>query len=216
VRGLVVAAPASGQGKTTVTLAVLRALARRGVDVRPFKAGPDYIDPRFLAAAAGREARNLDPWGMRAGTLRAVLATAEGAELALVEGVTGLFDGALDGTGSTADLAAAFGLPVVLVVDARGMGASVAALVDGFRRHRDDVDVAAVLLNRVGSARHEALLRRALAGVAEVVGCLPRDDGLVLPSRHLGLVRRRSTGRSGRSWSGRRTSRRRGWTWTGC
>lgn len=187
VRGLVIAAPSSGQGKTTATLAILRALARRGVDVRPFKAGPDYIDPRFLAAAAGREARNLDPWGMRAATLRGQLATAAGADLALVEGATGLFDGALDGTGSTADLAAMFGLPVVLVVDARGMGASAAALVDGFRRHRGDVDVAAVLLNRVGSARHEGLLRRALGGV-EVVGCLPRDDGLVVPSRHLGLV----------------------------
>lgn len=186
--GLVVSAPASGQGKTTVTLAVLRALARRGVDVRPFKAGPDYIDPAFLAAAAGVPCPNLDPWAMRPATLRGVAAGgAAGGGLVVVEGATGLFDGAADGTGSTADLAAGLGLPVVLVVDARGIGTSVAALVDGFRRFRADVDVLAVVLNWVGSARHEGLLRRALAGV-EVLGCVPRDAALDLPSRHLGLV----------------------------
>ena len=155
--------------------------------VRPFKVGPDYIDPAFLAAASGAPALNLDPWAMRPETLAGLVATAAGAELVLVEGVTGLFDGAADGSGSTADLAAMLGLPVLLVVDARGMGASVAALVDGFRRHRADVDVAAVVLNRVGSARHERILRAALGDIP-VLGCLPREADLELPSRHLGLV----------------------------
>ena len=155
--------------------------------VRPFKVGPDYIDPAFLAAASGAPALNLDPWAMRRETLAGLVATAAGAELVLVEGVTGLFDGAADGSGSTADLAAMLGLPVVLVVDARGMGASVAALVEGFRRHRADVDVVAVILNRVGSARHERILRAALGDIP-VLGCLPREADLELPSRHLGLV----------------------------
>ena len=184
---LVVAAPASGHGKTVICAATLRAFVRRGLRVCPFKVGPDYIDPAFLAAAAGRPAYSLDPWAMRPELTAATLATAADGELALIEGVTGLFDGAADDSGSTADLAASLGLRVVLAVDVRGMGASVAALVAGFQRHRPDVEVAGVILNRVGSARHEQILRRALAGV-EVLGCVPRDAALELPSRHLGLV----------------------------
>lgn len=187
IPAFVIAAPASGQGKTVVSLALARAFARRGLRVQPFKVGPDYIDPAFLAAAAGRPALSLDPWAMRSATLQGILRSAADADLAVIEGVTGLFDGAADGSGSTADLAAALGLPVVLVVDVRGMGASVAALVRGFRQLRGDVDVAAVILNRVGSPRHERLLRQALGGV-ELVGCIPREAALALPSRHLGLV----------------------------
>jgi cobyrinic acid a,c-diamide synthase len=127
---------------------------------------------------------------MRPATIAQALATAGAGELVLIEGVTGLFDAAADGTGSTADLAAALALPIILVVDVGGMGASVAALVEGFRHHRADVEVVAVILNRIGSTRHESFLRRALPGV-EVLGCIPRASGLALPSRHLGLVQAR-------------------------
>lgn len=189
--GLIVAAPASGSGKTVLTLGILRALRRRGLTVGSFKTGPDYIDAAFHAAATGRPCYNLDSWAMRFDTLAGLLEdSGRGCGLLLGEGVMGLFDGAADGTGSTADIAALFGLPVVLVVDAARMGASVAALVDGFRRHREDVQVAAVILNRVGSPAHADLLRRACFEhlSTPILGCVPRDDRLALPSRHLGLV----------------------------
>ena len=189
--GAIVAAPASGSGKTLVTLGILRALRRRGLAVGSFKVGPDYIDAAFHTAASGRGCYNLDGWAMRFDTLAGLIEDAgRGCDFLLGEGVMGLFDGALDGTGATADLAALFGLPVVLVVDAARMGASVAALIDGFRRHREDVDVAALVLNRAGSAVHADLLLRACFEhlSTPVLGCLLREDGLGLPSRHLGLV----------------------------
>src|SRR5690606_30256385 len=134
-RALLVAAPASGSGKTTVTLALLRALARAGRRVASAKAGPDYIDPRFHAAASGVECVNLDPWAMRPGLIRALFGDlARGREVVLVEAMMGLFDGAADGSGSAADLAAMLGLPVVLVVDVAAQAQSVAALVHGFAR----------------------------------------------------------------------------------
>jgi cobyrinic acid a,c-diamide synthase len=188
VRGIVVAAPASGSGKTTVTLGLLRALRRRGVLARAAKSGPDYIDPRFHEAALGGvPCVNLDAWAMDPARLRA-LAAGEG--LLVVEGAMGLFDGAPpDGRGSTADLARLLGLPVVLVVDAGRMAQSVGPLVAGFARHDPGVRVAAVVLNRVGSDRHRAVLERAVedAGLA-VLGALPRTEALGHPSRHLGLV----------------------------
>lgn len=188
--GLIIAAPASGSGKTTVTLGLLRLLRRRGIAVAPAKAGPDYIDPAFHEAASGRPSVNLDPWAMRQGNLRGLAAQqAADAELLLVEGVMGLFDGGPGGAGSTADLAALLGLPVVLVVDAKAQAQSLAALARGFRDHRPDVTVAAVVANRVGGARHAALIREALDAVGlPLVGALPRRDDLALPSRHLGLV----------------------------
>ena len=189
--GVILAAPASGSGKTTITLALLRALRHQGLAVGSFKVGPDYIDPVFHERASGRPSLNLDSWAMRIETL-AALADRVAADVGLVlgEGVMGLFDGAADGRGSTADLAALLDLPVILVVDAHGMGASAAALVEGFTRHRDDVEVAAVLFNRVGSAGHAALLRRACDDhfAQPVLGCLPDDPRLALPERHLGLV----------------------------
>lgn len=192
VRGLIVAAPASGSGKTTVTLGLARALAERGARVAPFKVGPDFIDPGFLAAAAGRPAVNLDPWAMRPGTLaRLSAALARDADIVLGEGVMGLFDGASDGTGSTADLSVVTGWPVVLVIDVRGQAASAAAVVRGFASHRQDVRVAGVVFNRVGSERHGAMLTsavRAALPTLPILGCLPRSAGLELPSRHLGLV----------------------------
>jgi cobyrinic acid a,c-diamide synthase len=189
--GIIVAAPASGSGKTTITLALLRALRRRGHLVGSFKVGPDYIDPMFHGRAAGRPSLNLDSWAMRIETLAALAdRVAEGVDLVLGEGVMGVFDGAADGHGSTADLASLFDLPVILVVDARGMAASAAALVEGFTRHRGDVEVAGILFNRVAGAEHEALLRRACDDrfAQPVLACLPSDPRLELPARHLGLV----------------------------
>jgi cobyrinic acid a,c-diamide synthase len=166
--GLIVAAPASGSGKTVVTLALLRALARAGVRVASFKVGPDYIDPAFHAAASGRPCVNLDPWAMRPATVAGLLdEICRGADLVIGEGVMGLFDGAADGTGSTADLAAATGWPVIFVVDVRGQAASAAALVRGFAAHRADVAIAGVVFNRVGGETHGETLRRAMAVLAQ-------------------------------------------------
>ena len=189
-RGLVIAAPASGSGKTTLTLALLRHLRDAGVRVSSLKVGPDYIDPAFHAAASGRPCFNLDPWAMRASTLAASLAAAvQDSELVIAEGVMGLFDGATAHEGSTADVAAATGWPVLLVVDAGAMAASAAALIHGFSDFRPDVEVAGVVFNRVGSDRHAELLVEASAQTGvPVLGSLRRDPALALPDRHLGLV----------------------------
>jgi len=189
--GVIVAAPASGSGKTTVTLALLRALRGRGMDVGSFKVGPDYIDPVFHARASGRICPNLDSWAMRIETLSGLgdqIST--GVDLVIGEGVMGLFDGTLVGQGSTGDLASLFDMPVVLVVDAGRMGASAAALVQGFINHREDVEVAGIIFNRVASEVHADLLKRACDDhfSQPVIGCLPTDARLEMPSRHLGLV----------------------------
>ncbi|MGF1628806.1 MAG: cobyrinate a,c-diamide synthase [Kiloniellaceae bacterium] len=194
--GLIIAAPASGSGKTTLTLALLRRLRNEGRAVASVKVGPDYIDPGFHAAASGRPCLNLDGWAMRPATLAAALAqAAEGAELILGEGVMGLFDGAPEtdarglAAGSTAQLAALSGWPVVLVVDCQGMGASVAALARGFAGFHAEVALAGVILNKVASPRHDSLLRAACADAGVTVfGALRRDPALARPSRHLGLV----------------------------
>ncbi len=189
--GLIVAAPASGMGKTVVTLGLLRRLRREGVAVAPFKVGPDYIDPAFHSGASGRDCVNLDMWAMRPTTLRALAhRLGEGSDLILGEGVMGLFDGAADGSGSTADLAALTGWPVLLVVSVRGQAASAAAVVRGFATHRHDVDVAGVLFNNVGGESHAEILREACAATTNVpvLGCIGRDDRLVVAERHLGLV----------------------------
>ncbi len=190
--GLIIAAPASGQGKTVTTLAVIRALAREGVTVAAAKAGPDYIDPAFHAASGGHPCFNLDLWAMRDETLGGLVAAlGSNADIVICEGVMGLFDGAADGSGSTADLAAATGWPVVLVVDVRGQGASVAALLRGFATHRRDLNLAGVILNRVASDRHQETVTRAVNDAQldlPILGCLPRDQALALPDRHLGLV----------------------------
>jgi cobyrinic acid a,c-diamide synthase len=190
-RGLVLSAPASGAGKTTIALGLLRAFRSRGLDTASAKSGPDYIDPKFHEAATGRPCATLDAWAMTPDRLRALTPA---AGLVVVEGAMGLFDGAPDavrpeGRGSTADVAAALGAPVVLILDCAKQGQSAAAIAAGFAAHREDVTVAGVILNRVGSARHEAMIRRAMqaAGIA-VIGAVPRDEGLALPSRHLGLV----------------------------
>lgn len=191
VARIVVAAPASGHGKTTVTTGLLAAL-RHQLVVAPFKVGPDYIDPGYHALAAGRPSRNLDPYLVGAERVAPLFAHgARGAELAVVEGVMGLFDGVRggDGFGSTAHVARLLRAPILLVVDARGQGESVAALLHGFTSWQPGTRIAGVLLNRVGSDAHEAALRDALAATGiPVVGALRRDPAVTTPSRHLGLV----------------------------
>ena len=190
-RALVVAAPASGSGKTTVATGLMAALRRRGTAVAPFKVGPDYIDPGYHTLAAGRPGRNLDPVLVGEQRIAPLFRHgAAGAEVAVVEGVMGLFDGRLaDGHGSTAHVAGLLGAPVVLVVDCRGQSRSVAALLHGFRSFDPAVRVVGVVLNRVGSDRHEAVLRAACDEVGlAVLGALPRRAELAVPSRHLGLV----------------------------
>jgi cobyrinic acid a,c-diamide synthase len=192
-RGLIIAAPASGSGKTIVTAAILRGLAQAGVRVAAFKTGPDYIDPAFHAAASWRNCYSLDLWGMRPATAARVIAALQrDADLVIGEGAMGLFDGAPDGTASTADVAALTGWPVVLVIDTRGQGASAAATLRGFATHRDDVRVAGVIFNRVGAEGHAVTLRDAVRPLGiPVLGCIPRSAALALPERHLGLVQAR-------------------------
>lgn len=189
---LIVAAPRSGAGKTTVTLALLAALRARGLDVRAGKAGPDYIDPAFHAAATGRDSVNLDSWAMGPALLDGLVQDAAGGDILVIEGVMGLFDGigrAAGRTGATADLAALYGVPVLLVVDVSGQSQSAAALVRGFASHHPEVRIAGVVLNKVGSDRHQRLVADALQALPmPMVGTLPRDEAMSLPERHLGLV----------------------------
>ncbi|MBR3371055.1 MAG: cobyrinate a,c-diamide synthase [Rhodobacteraceae bacterium] len=191
--GVMISAPASGTGKTTVMLGLLRALRDRGLGVQPFKNGPDYIDPAFHHAASGREAYNLDNWAMNARLMDAIAARAAGADMVLAEGSMGLFDGVAKpgaaGHGSSAELARRMGWPVVLVLDVSGQAQSAAAVALGFARYWPDLPFGGVILNRVASARHERLVRLGMrAAGLPVLGALPRRGDLVLPQRHLGLV----------------------------
>jgi cobyrinic acid a,c-diamide synthase len=192
--GLILSAPKSGSGKTLIAAGLLRHLRKRGIAVAAAKAGPDYIDPTFHTRASGAPCINLDPWAMRPPTLAGAVTELESrAELVLCEGVMGLFDGAgPDGeTGSTAELARLTGWPVVLVVDASGQGASIAALLAGFARHDPQVPLAGVILNRVASPRHRALLIEAIdrhLPALPVLGALSRSRSLAFAGRHLGLV----------------------------
>ncbi|MBE0503533.1 MAG: cobyrinate a,c-diamide synthase [Desulfuromonadales bacterium] len=194
MQAFVIAAPASGSGKTTVTLALLAALRRRGLKVAPFKVGPDFIDPGHHAAASGRVSRNLDAWMCgAAGVQRSFALGCAGAEVAVIEGVMGLFDGADGGSeaGSTAAVAKLLNAPVILVIDAKGQARSVAALIKGFSEFDPALMVAGIILNRVASPRHAELLRAAHAsvpGLPPLLGVLPREPQVALPERYLGLV----------------------------
>lgn len=187
---LVLAAPSSGAGKTTVATGLMAALRSRGLEVSPHKVGPDYIDPGYHALATGRPGRNLDPVLVGEELIAPLfLHGAVGADVAIIEGVMGLFDGrGSTSQGSTAHVARLLDAPVVLVVDASSQSRSIAALVQGFQRYDEKLRVAGVVLNRVGSDRHELVLREALEGVARVVGVLRRDAAVSTPSRHLGLI----------------------------
>jgi len=192
-RGLIISAPRSGAGKTVITLALLTALRRRGMAVRAAKAGPDYIDPGFHAAATGHACVNLDTWAMPPALLgRLMDEAASNADFLLIEGAMGLFDGVpgpAGRTGAAADLAARFRLPVLLVLDVSGQSQTAAALVRGLTIHDPAVRIAGVVLNRVGSERHRLLVSDAIAALGvPVMGAIPRDANLSLPERHLGLV----------------------------
>jgi cobyrinic acid a,c-diamide synthase len=185
-----VAGTRSGAGKTTVATGLMAALHRRGRRVASAKVGPDFIDPGYHALATGRPGRNLDIWMSGAAAIAPLAGRAgTGAEILIVEGVMGLFDGAADGTpSSTAEVAKLLDAPVVLVVDAASLSQSVAAMVHGYRTWDPGVEVAGVILNMVASESHERMLRAALepTGV-EVLGALARDDSFSWRSRHLGL-----------------------------
>jgi cobyrinic acid a,c-diamide synthase len=191
--GLLISAPSSGTGKTTVMLGLLRALVEDGLEVQPFKSGPDYIDPAFHLAAAGRASFNIDTWAMDESLLNAIAGRAEGADIVIAEGSMGLFDGVAKpgetGHGSSAETALRMGWPVVLVLDVGGQAQSAAATALGFRSYLPDLPFAGVILNRVASPRHERLTRMGMerAGLP-VLGVLPRRGDLTLPERHLGLI----------------------------
>lgn len=194
MKSIVIAAPMSGSGKTTVTLGIMECLKRKGLAVAPFKVGPDFIDPGWHRLVTGHASVNLDGWMCPEQFVRETFALhSQGADIAVIEGVMGLFDG-IDGSseaGSTAQVAKFLASPVVLVVDARSQARSVAALLQGFVRFDPRLQVAGVIFNNVGSENHARILREAVAcslPELQVLGCLKRDDRLRIPSRHLGLV----------------------------
>ncbi|HEX3702001.1 MAG TPA: cobyrinate a,c-diamide synthase [Vicinamibacterales bacterium] len=191
-RAFVIAGPSSGAGKTTVALGLMAAFRRRGLLVQPFKCGPDFIDPGHHERVCGRPSRNLDGWMLSPAANEAIFRRhAAPADVSVVEGVMGLFDGANgSGRGSTAEMATRLRLPIVLVVDASKMAASAAALVHGFATFDPEVGLAGVIFNKVGSPSHYALLTDALARAGDAVplGYLPRDEQLRMPERYLGLV----------------------------
>lgn len=194
--GLIVSAPRSSSGKTTVTLAVLAALVRRGVAVRAAKSGPDYIDPAFHAAATQGRGVNLDTWAMPPALINMLVAeSVRDADILIIEGAMGLFDGVPSGpdrSGAAADLAARLGLPVLLVLDVAGQSQSAAAVALGFASYRSSVKIGGVILNRLGSERHRTLIADAIKPTGiPILGAIPRDDALSLPERHLGLVQAR-------------------------
>lgn len=191
--GLLIAAPRSGAGKTTISLGVMRALTRRGIAVAPVKCGPDYIDPAFHTAACGRAGVNLCSWAMDDAQRAALAAQAlTGADLAVGEALMGLFDGVpgpVGRSGSSADIAAALGWPVALVLDVSGQSQTAAAVALGLQRFDPRLRVAGVILNRLGSPRHERLIRAAMAPLGlPILGAVPRTASIALPERHLGLV----------------------------
>ena len=196
--GLMISAPASGTGKTMLMLGLLSALRRRGMAVQPFKSGPDYIDPAFHAAASGRASFNLDAWAMQPGRIIAHVTGQPDADLILAEGSMGLFDGVATpgetGIGSSAEVAQMMGWPVVLILDVSGQAQSAAAVARGFATLRPDLPFAGVVLNRVASPRHDALIREGMAEAGiTVLGALPRQGNITLPERHLGLVQAEET-----------------------
>jgi cobyrinic acid a,c-diamide synthase len=199
-KAFVIAGERSGCGKTLVALGIMAALRRRGHTVQPFKAGPDFIDPGHHETVCGRHSHNLDAWMTGEEGVREIFSRyAADSDVAVIEGVMGLYDG-LSGrneAGSTAQLAKLLGAPVLLVLDARSLARSAAALVSGYTGFDPDLDFAGLVFNRVGSQNHGELIGDAvssLPGVHEIIGCLPRDEALAMPSRHLGLITRDEAG----------------------
>ncbi|AJE02417.1 cobyrinate a,c-diamide synthase [Geobacter pickeringii] len=194
MKSIIIAAPHSGSGKTTITLGIMECLRRRGLTVAPFKVGPDFIDPGYHRLVCGRPSVNVDGWMCDPAFVRETFGRhSRGADIAVIEGVMGLFDGigGVSDEGSTAQIARLTGAPVVLVVDAKGLARSAAPLVKGFAEFDSEVRLAGVIFNGVGSENHGRILREAVESVnpeVRVLGCIPRDERLHIPSRHLGLM----------------------------
>ncbi len=187
---LVIGAASSGSGKTTITIGLIAALRARGLTVQSYKVGPDYIDTGWHALASGRAAHNLDSWLVPKEKLRSIFeATVGDADVAIVEGVMGLYDGGRRGISSTAEIAKLLGAPVVLVIDAKSIGASAAAIALGFREYDREVNIAGVILNRLGSATHQSMIEEAMSTIEiKSLGGLRRDEKFSIPERHLGLL----------------------------
>ncbi len=187
---LIIAATQSGCGKTTITVGLLAALKNRGLNVQAYKVGPDYIDTGWHTLALGKPSHNLDTWLVGADKLQKIFAeTSRGADISIVEGVMGLYDGGRGGISSTAEISKLLGAPVVLVIDAKSMGTSAAAVALGFREFDKSVNLAGVILNRLGSDTHEKIIAEALDGLGiKIFGAVRRNDDFRLPERHLGLV----------------------------
>jgi cobyrinic acid a,c-diamide synthase len=195
-RALIVGAARSGSGKTSVSIGLMRALQRRGLAVRGAKSGPDYIDPGFHEAATGAPGVNLDSWAMPPGLLdRLAAGQAAGADVMVIESAMGLYDGIpaeAGRSGSAAELARRYGIPVLLILDVSGQSQTVAAIARGFATHDPAVRIAGIVLNQVASERHERLARDAIAALGlPVVGAVHRNPDMALPERHLGLVQAR-------------------------
>ncbi|MEW6624328.1 MAG: cobyrinate a,c-diamide synthase [Bacillota bacterium] len=189
---LVISAPQGRSGKTTITLGLLSVLTRMGLKVQPFKKGPDYIDPSWHTKVTTRACRNLDCYMMEESVLkRSFIMSSQNCHISIIEGAMGLYDGLdLEGSGSTAQIAKILKAPVVLVVDTRRMTRSVAAMIMGFRNFDKEVNIVGVILNHVARARHEKMLRAAIAKYCDipVIGCMPKDKEFIIPDRHLGLI----------------------------
>ena len=187
---VVIAAPMSGSGKTTVVTGLLAAMRAHGVKAQSYKIGPDYIDPGYHALASGRPAHNLDTWLVSKERLADIfISTMADADVAVIEGVMGLYDGGKNGVSSTAEIAKLLKTPVLLVVNAKSMGESAAALVLGFKQYDPGVNLAGVILNRLGSDTHRMMIEEALEKLGvPVFGAIKRNDAMTMPERHLGLV----------------------------
>ena len=187
---VVIAATQSSSGKTTVVTGILRALKNKGMKVQPFKVGPDYIDPSYHGMAAGRAGHNLDTWLVDESQINDLFASeAENADIAVIEGVMGLYDGGKNGISSTAQLAKKLQAPVILVINVQSMGDSAAAIALGFKLYDEEVNLAGVILNRLGSPTHKMLIEEAMARInVPVFGAVYRDDSVHMPERHLGLT----------------------------
>lgn len=193
MKGIIIAGTHSGTGKTTIAVGLMALFQKRGMAVQPFKVGPDYIDPSYHRLVCGKQSYNLDTWMMGiAGVKRAFEKAMQGADIGIIEGVMGLFDGKDGKTdeGSTAHIAKILKLPVILVVDARSMARSAGALVYGYERFDPQIKIAGIIFNRVGSARHCKMLKDAVGAKckARVLGYIPRDEEITLAERHLGLL----------------------------
>ncbi|MDP2681967.1 MAG: cobyrinate a,c-diamide synthase [Deltaproteobacteria bacterium] len=193
MKAFIVAGTHSGVGKTTIAIGLMALLKKRGMAVQPFKVGPDYIDPSYHRLVCGRPSYNLDTWMVGVdGVKRTFAKEMQGADIGIIEGVMGLFDGkdGRDEQGSTAHVAKILKLPVILIVDARSMARSAAALVYGYERFDPAVKIAGIIFNRVGSVRHYKMLKEAVEAKckAKVLGYIPRNEEITLPERHLGLV----------------------------